>query len=544
VNSEVRARSQCERNLGPGFDSRTGLRGLGSITVLALAACLCFLWLCLIKHLSFEWTYNPQYAYGWAVPGLCAYLCWRDLRIPKGQPQSTEASTSRNPGLTILFVLALSYAATRFIAEANPDWRLASWALAVEVVGFTVLFLPGLFRYCAFPRPLQSVVPVVFFLVALPWPSLLERQVVRVLTKFVTMTAAEFLEIAGQPVLYHGNVIEVGAGAIGVDEACSGIRSLQTALMLGVFVGEVYRLGMVRRCVLISVGVLSAIGLNVMRAAFLAWMAARSGLNGMASWHGLAGVLIPMCSFCAIWALAMAFRHSKSNREGRGERSFPKNPCFGFFEPASGFAAGLCLWVFAVELSTEGWFRQHERHLPQPVCWTVKPPPNEPDFANLALAPSAHEILRFDESIAGRWSTTNGLNWQMTFLRWSPGGIAARLARNHTPQDCLSAIGATVSGPQFLSATVSDMELPFQRYQVAGQRGVVYVFFCLWEDRGAQRTFGREWLTYRNRLAAVLAGRRNSGSRSLELVLWGADNEQSAQEQFEALLKQIVRLQS
>jgi hypothetical protein len=182
--------------------------------------------------------------------------------------------------------------------------------------------------------------------------------------------------------------------------------------------------------------------------------------------------------------------------------------------------------------------------LPQPVCWTVKPPPNEPDFANLALAPSAHEILRFDESIAGRWSTTNGLNWQMTFLRWSPGGIAARLARNHTPQDCLSAIGATVSGPQFLSATVSGVELPFQRYQVAGQQGVVYVFFCLWEDRGAQRTFGREWLTYRNRLEAVLAGRRNSGSRSLELVLWGADNEQSAQEQFEALLKQIVRFQS
>ena len=42
-----------------------------------------------------------------------------------------------------LFVcsFALLYAPTRLIEEANPGWRLVSWALAIEVVGLTLIFI-------------------------------------------------------------------------------------------------------------------------------------------------------------------------------------------------------------------------------------------------------------------------------------------------------------------------------------------------------------------------------------------------------------------
>lgn len=59
-----------------------------------------------------------------------------------------------------------------------------------------------------------------------------------------------------------------------------------------------------------------------------------------------------------------------------------------------------------------------------------------------------------------------------------------------------------------------------------------------------QRTFAQEWLTYGKRIEAVLVGRRNCGMRSLELVLWGAENEELAREQFRVLLEQIVRRES
>ena len=34
-------------------------------------------WVELISRLRFEWSINPQYAYGWTVPFLAAYLFWR-----------------------------------------------------------------------------------------------------------------------------------------------------------------------------------------------------------------------------------------------------------------------------------------------------------------------------------------------------------------------------------------------------------------------------------------------------------------------------------
>ena len=35
---------------------------------------LAYLWFTLINHLRVEWTLNPQYGYGWAVPIFCLYL--------------------------------------------------------------------------------------------------------------------------------------------------------------------------------------------------------------------------------------------------------------------------------------------------------------------------------------------------------------------------------------------------------------------------------------------------------------------------------------
>jgi hypothetical protein len=54
----------------------------------------------------------------------------------------------------------------------------------------------------------------------------------------------------------HGNVIEVKTGLLGIDEACSGIRSLQATLMVSLFLGELYRAATLRRVVLIVCGAL------------------------------------------------------------------------------------------------------------------------------------------------------------------------------------------------------------------------------------------------------------------------------------------------
>src|ERR1035441_9670028 len=53
--------------------------------LLLLVVFLGFLWAHLVNHLRIEWTVNPQYGYGWAVPWLCLYLVWE--RVKSGRQE-------------------------------------------------------------------------------------------------------------------------------------------------------------------------------------------------------------------------------------------------------------------------------------------------------------------------------------------------------------------------------------------------------------------------------------------------------------------------
>ena len=76
-------------------------------------------WLELISRLRFEWSINPQYGYGWAVPILAAYVFWR--RWESAPPPSSPGSSVLLGSLIILAALCL--APIRLIQEANPEYH-------------------------------------------------------------------------------------------------------------------------------------------------------------------------------------------------------------------------------------------------------------------------------------------------------------------------------------------------------------------------------------------------------------------------------------
>ena len=123
--------------------------------VLPLLA-LAWLWFRLLDHLRVEWTVNPQYHYGWAVPVLCLYLAWRGKRAagesaPSASPPRAVAASSLDPCSSLegrgfvaggLFVvLSLAYLPTRLITEANPEWRLAAVAQSPAAIGRALTWL-------------------------------------------------------------------------------------------------------------------------------------------------------------------------------------------------------------------------------------------------------------------------------------------------------------------------------------------------------------------------------------------------------------------
>jgi hypothetical protein len=188
------------------------------------------------------------------------------------------------------------------------------------------------------------------------------------------------------------------------------------------------------------------------------------------------------------------------------------------------------------------WYRLHERSLPPPLTWGVKLPESNSTFREIGIAPNAHRILRCSQGSNSSWHDSDGTAWQVIFLEWDPGRSAARLARNHTPEVCLTSAGRRVlAQTEVRHYEAGGLSLPVRSYTVTDPGGLIYVFYCLWDDRVGTRDFGTELLDYGNRLRPVLAGRRNSGQRSLEVAIAGVGDQAQAEGLFARKLSELVQ---
>lgn len=491
------------------------------------------LWAITLDSVRLEWGVNPQYTYGWLVPPLVAYLLWHRWRH---RPRREVANLDRRFWRTTA-MLAILLLPARLIQEANPAWRLTMWLLAGSALGLTLALTYALggrawLRHFAFPLG--------FSLVAIPWPTVVESPLIQGLTRLNATVTVELLHLVGVPALQRGNLVEIAAGVVGIEEACSGIRSFQASLMLALFFGELTRLGRRRRVALIGIGFGVALLANLARTLLLISVALRQGLPAMEQWHGAAGLLVLAASFTALWWV--------SRRLARGHHGLWRNAADQPKSPVALPAGmGRCLlalgaWMLLVEAGVEAWYRLHERGLTAPVTWTITAPRERPEFRELAFTEAACRILRFDEGLNARWREADGKTWQMIFVRWEPGRVGVQLAKNHTPDICLAADGRQVTVTEPLRFfDVAGLRLPFRVYRVTDQGATAYVFYSLWEDQRPGSAFGPAPLNLRTRLTAVAAGRRNLGQRSLELVLWDQPGEAEARVAVQHFLEQSLR---
>jgi hypothetical protein len=164
-----------------------------------------------------------------------------------------------------------------------------------------------------------------------------------------------------------------------------------------------------------------------------------------------------------------------------------------------------------------------------------------PGFKELPVPEATRQILRYDEGRSAAWSA-DGLDWQVVFLRWNPGQTAVHLAKNHTPNVCLTAAGHTL---KIISPTVwldvNGLRLPFSVNQVMDSSRPLFVYYCLWDDHSNAEGFTTMSLTHGNRLAPVLTGLRNPGQRSLEILVAGPDTAEAAEAAVQAELQKLIR---
>ena len=215
--------------------------------------------------------------------------------------------------------------------------------------------------------------------------------------RMVAAIAAEALRLCGIPAQLEGNLIRVSTGLVGVNEACSGVRSLQTSIMIGLLFGELRRFDFARRTILLLASVLIALAANLFRAFFLVWIAADRGIDATSKWHDWTGYSIVICVFAASIAVAalLARGRSNTNENASGSSPLPERDRSAHqtsrIQPATSpflripVLASILIWLLLIEVSAEAWYRSQESKMLPRVGWSVRWPESAPQFRDLPL---------------------------------------------------------------------------------------------------------------------------------------------------------------
>jgi exosortase len=152
-----------------------------------------------------------------------------------------------------------------------------------------------------------------FILIAMPMPSAIQGPLVGGLQAKVAWVNTEVLNLLGIPAQQVGSLIHLPAGTVGVDEACSGIRSLQSTIMATVFIGYLTLKRASLQVLLLLFGIALAIFGNLVRSLYLSLTANAKGIQAIAGVHDAAGWSI--LAFTAVGVFLLSWYFKKLERQ-------------------------------------------------------------------------------------------------------------------------------------------------------------------------------------------------------------------------------------
>jgi exosortase len=191
--------------------------------VAALFVCAGVVWLYgdALSSLVRQWASDDDYSHGFFVLPLAAFFAW--------ERRDALRNAACRPSVAGLLLIAGSL--TSFLAGILGAELFLTRVSLIGVLAGTVLFVWGWhhFRILAFP--------LAFLMLMIPLPAILFNQIAFPLQLLASRAGEAVIAAAGIPVLREGNVLQLANTNLEVAEACSGIRSLISLLMLGIVLG-------------------------------------------------------------------------------------------------------------------------------------------------------------------------------------------------------------------------------------------------------------------------------------------------------------------
>jgi exosortase len=191
--------------------------------VASLLLCAGVVWLYgrALSSLVQQWASDGDYSHGFFVVPLAAFFAWERRDALRRAPSRPSVWGLVLLGVSLTVFLAGIFGAELFLTRVS----------LIGVLAGAILFVWGRnhFRTLLFP--------LAFLLLMVPLPSLVFNQIAFPLQLLASRVGETAIAAAGIPVLREGNVLHLANTNLEVAEACSGIRSLVSLLMLAIVLG-------------------------------------------------------------------------------------------------------------------------------------------------------------------------------------------------------------------------------------------------------------------------------------------------------------------
>lgn len=262
----------------------------------------------LIWDQHYWWKLRDEYAFGFIVPLFVAYVLYERWPVlAKGLIGDPEVSSKPSPdesGLVKAIALGLQVIAVLMVVGGILSFLVGVLYRAMEgqnliasnslAFGYANILLGGAYLYAdkrangegipfgeRWHLAMLFLFPALIWMLSVPMFDAIHKMISTFLMNKVAIVVYYAFDVLGYAVVREGSILKLPLGDVGVEDACSGIRSLTACLFAGSFLGAVYFQQLWKKIFLVGTAMLFAFINNIFRSLFLTAWAYAKGPGGL-----------------------------------------------------------------------------------------------------------------------------------------------------------------------------------------------------------------------------------------------------------------------
>ena len=296
----------------------------------------------LVLDQMYWWQLKPEYMFGWLVPLFVGFVVmdrWPKITaalrgggespLPAGLRRMLEAFFGMMMAVGAVFFLlgALYHAGSGVTQPGSLAFAIGFAGLLLGMVYFAAPQgrvgenpVPAGWRALGGDARLRVVslfvFPALIWMLSAPLVDAVENQLSLFLLRKVVAVVSFVFNVLGFPLIREGSTLVLpGDDRVGVEDACSGIRSLTACLFTGTFLAAVFLDRWWKKIALIGAALALAVVTNLMRSLFLtAWAYSHGSRSISGTFHDATGYAVLGLTFLGLLALLPLFNGANWRR--------------------------------------------------------------------------------------------------------------------------------------------------------------------------------------------------------------------------------------